>query len=387
MRKGAFVLAAALIVGCESTSAPSVTSPSPGPGASSSVAPGTAAPEPSPLPTARPVLKTSAVGAIPALFRYVALDTPLADGVHTRLWLVDLGAKRAPAIAAEWDAPSAPVGGWSASADGRTLLVSAQGTRSRVALSLVRPETGETRLLFEDPAVTVVAATVSPDGSRFAFTKYPAVGGSDLGMWIGRTGGGEPVRLTDPTTVTTVPQMALAWSRDAAWLAFTRDLDVTEVRLIRADGGEEIHAGPGEKVALRSAAPEVLVAQAVGEGSRIYSVDLASGRSTDLVKSEKGQVAQLAWHPAGTAFVYVLSDSASREASRGIWLWRTDVAAPQRLDVGGRVAFAPEWSADGSVLSALAGGDDARIPIVDLITGRQLSVLCRRGGTPPADCV
>ena len=49
--------------------------------------------------------------------------------------------------------------------------------------------------------------------------------------------------------------------------------------------------------------------------------------------------------------------------------------------------FAPEWSADGSVVSALGGGDDARLQILDLLTGRQLSVLCRRGGTPPADCV
>src|SRR5207245_3052387 len=93
--------------------------------------------EPSPLASARPEIKTTAVGTVPSLFRYVALDTPLVDGAHTRLWLIDLSSKRGPVLAAEWDAPAAPVGGWSASADGRTVIVSASGTRSRVALSML----------------------------------------------------------------------------------------------------------------------------------------------------------------------------------------------------------------------------------------------------------
>jgi hypothetical protein len=56
-----------------------------------------------------------------------------------------------------------------------------------------------------------------------------------------------------------------------------------------------------------------------------------------------------------------------------------------RVD-GGRVVFAPQWSRDGTVLSALGGGDDAIAPVLDLPSGRRIAILCRRGGTPPADC-
>jgi len=381
------ILLAALLLGCDVTSGPAST---PGPSASAGAA--VAGPiasgsvEPSPRPTARPGIRASAIGAMPSQFRYVALDTLLADGYHTRLWLIDLSSKRAPVLAAEWDAPASPVGGYSASADGRTIVISAAGARSRVALSVLRPETGELRVLFEDPVLVVVSPRISPDGSRFAFSKYPAAGGTDLGIWAGRISGGELERITEPSNASSVPQMPLAWSPDGAWLAFTRDLDVTEIRLVRAAGGEELRAGPGERVSWRATAPELAIEQPVGPGSRIYTVDLATGKTADLVKEDRGSVAALTWHPSGDRLAYVLSEGASREASLGIWLWRADLQRSGRTDAG-RTVFAPEWSADGSILSAIAGGDDARIPIVDLLTGRQLSVLCRRGGTPPADCV
>ena len=382
------VLAALALVACDAASTPTASSAPASAAVSGAPAPaGARSPEPAPLPTARPGIKTTAVGTIPSLFRYVALDTPLVDGAHTRLWLVDLSSRRAPVLAAEWDAPAAPVGGYSASADGRTVVISASGTRSRVALSVLRPETGETRVLFEDPAVTVVSARVSPDGARSAFTKYPAQGGFDQGIWTGRVAGGEFVRITAPTTDTTTPQMPIAWSPGSDWLAFTRDLpDGTEVRYVRADGGEEKLLGPGERVSWRATVPEVAIEAPVGPGSRIYTVDVATGTFTDIVKEDRGSVAALTWHPSGDRLAYVLSEGASREASGGIWIWRTDLRTATRIDAG-KTVFAPEWSGDGSVLSALAGGDDARIPIVDLLTGRQLSVLCRRGGTPPADCV
>ena len=382
------LLAALVLVACDVTNAPSATTaPATAAVSGASAQPGARSAEPSPLATARPGIKTAPVGTIPSLFRYVALETPLVDGAHTRLWLVDLSSKRAPVLAAEWDAPVSPVGGSSVSADGRTVLISASGTRSRVALSVLRPETGETRVLFEDPTVTAVAARVSPDGARFAFTRYPAQGGFDQGIWVGRIAGGELARITAPTTDTTTPQMPVAWSPDSARLAFTRDLaDGTEIRVVRADGGDEKLAGPGERAAWRTAAPELAIEQAVGAGARVYTIDVTTGKSTDIVKEDKGSVAALAWHPSGDRLAYVLSEGASREASGGIWIWRADSRTASRTDAG-KTVFAPEWSGDGSVLSALAGGDDARIPIVDLLTGRQLSVLCRRGGTPPADCV
>ncbi len=379
------LLATLLLVACDTVTAPSATS-TPAP-AISGGAPGSSSrpAEPPLLPAARPGIRATGVGAIPALFRYVALDTPLADGFRTRLWLVDLGSKRAPALAAEWDAPAAPVGGYSVSSDGRTVVISAAGTRSRVALYVARPETGDTRVLYEDPATIVLSPRISPDGTRYAFTKYPAEGGKDLGIWAGRTSGGDAKRVSEPSTASNVPQLAVAWSPDAAWLAFTRDLERAEVRAVPGDGGDEIRIGPGDKVSWRRTAPELLVAESVAPASRIYAVDLASGKATELVKLDKVFVPTLDWDPSGTRFVYAASENAAREASGGIWLRAPDGVAT-RLDVG-RTFLAPQWSRDGALLSALAGGDDSRIPIVDLLSGRQLSVLCRRGGTPPADCL
>jgi dipeptidyl aminopeptidase/acylaminoacyl peptidase len=139
-------------------------------------------------------------------------------------------------------------------------------------------------------------------------------------------------------------------------------------------------------VSWRAAAPELVVSYPSGPGSVIYTSDLATGTYKDLVKEDAGYVTALAWDPSGRSFAFVLTESASRQASQGSWLWRAGVQNLTSLNIG-RTVFAPEWSPDGTILSAIAGGDDARIPIVDLLTGRQLSVLCRRGGTPPADCV
>jgi dipeptidyl aminopeptidase/acylaminoacyl peptidase len=380
------ILLALSLVACES--APDTTSTAPRPVATSSpAARASASPsaEPSPLAAAVPGVRARAGGPVIDPFRYVPLESPLIDGMRTRLWLVDLSAKRAPVLVAEWDAPAAPVGGYSLSADGKTLIVSASGTRSRVALWLVRPETGEARVLFEDPDTIVLSPRVSPDGTRYAFTKYPASGGHDLGIWAGRMGS-DAARITDPTSSTNVPQLPLAWSPDSAWLAFSRDLERTEVDVVPAAGGDEITIGPGDKVSWRKAAPELLVADSVAPASRIYTADIRTGKTIDLVKVDKQFIPSVQWHPAGDRFVYVVSENAGREASGGIWVRTADGSAPLRLDVG-RVVFGPQWSREGTILSGLAGGDDSRIPIVDLLGGRQLSLLCRRGGTPPGDCL
>ncbi len=120
------------------------------------------------------------------------------------------------------------------------MIFSAAGDRARVALYLLRPETGETRVLFEDPATIVISPRLSADGQRYAFTKYPADGGSDLGVWTGSTSGGDPRRIAVPSTGSNVPAMPLAWSADGSWLAFTRDvsIDRTEVHLVPRDGGD-----------------------------------------------------------------------------------------------------------------------------------------------------
>jgi len=323
---------------------------------------------------------------LPERFRYFALDLPIADGFRTRLWLVDLSARRAPTAVAEWDAPASPVGGYSISADGKTAIVSAAGTRSRVALYLLRPQDAEVRVLFEEPGAIVVSSRISPDGQRFAFTKYPADGGSDLGMWTGATSGGAPRRIVDGSTSSSVPIMALSWSADSTWLAFTRELERTEIRLVSGDGGPEIAVGPGNKMSWRAKAPELLVADPDTRASRAYSFDLATRKAVDLFTVDKLFIPLVQWHPSLERFVYVEAESASREASGGIWIRNADGTGGTRLDTG-RSVSAPQWSSDGTMLTVLGGGDDAVVPVVELFSGRRITVLCRRGGTPPGDCV
>lgn len=342
---------------------------------------------PIPQPTSRPGIRATAAGPLPASLRYVALDSPIADGFHTRLWLVDLAGSRPPIVVAEWDAPASPVGGYSASADGAGVIVSAAGTRSRVALYLLRPETGETRILFEEAGTIAISPRISPDGQRVAFTKYPAAGGSDAGIWAGPTGG-ELRRIADPSTASNVPAMPLAWSADSAWLAFTRDvsLDRTEVHIAPRGGGTEVTVGEGDRVSWRTRAPELLVAAATTPPSRAYTYDLSTGTTTDVLTVAKLVIPVIGWHPTLDRFMYVESEGAGREASGGAWVRSADGSSAQRLDVG-RAAFAPEWSRDGSLLTALGGGDDAIVPLIDLLSGRRISVLCRRGGKPPGDCL
>lgn len=377
-----------LVAAC--TSAPTAaTAPTTAPSPSASPAGATAAPtaEPTPQPTARPGVRATAAGPIPVTFRYVAVDTPLADGFRTRLWLVDLSARRAPAVVAEWDGPASPVGDHSISADGTRVLLSASSARSRVALYLVRVDTGDVRTLVEDPQAIPISPRLSPDGSRYAFTKYPSAGGSDLGIWAAETAGGDARRIADPSAASNVPALPLAWSVDGEWLAFTRDVDLdrTEVHLAPRDGGREIVVGRGDRVAWRRAAPQLLVAALTPPTSRAYTFDLGTGKTADVVKLEKLFVASLQWHPTLDRFVYVESEGAGREASGGIWLRNADGTGAQRLDAV-RSAFAPEWSGDGTLLTGLAGGDDALVPVIDLQSGKRISVLCRRGGTPPGSC-
>lgn len=391
MRRGAVLLAAAMAIaacdvspGAGASPAAAATAPD-RPNASPLAA--TAAPaSPSPQPTSRPGIRANAAGTLPESFRYVALDLALADGFRTRLWLVDLAARRAPVMVAEWDAPASPVGGYSASSDGQTVMVSAAGTRSRVALYLLRPVTGETRVLFEEQRTIVISPRVSPDGQRYAFTQYPADGGSDLGMWSSLVSGGPLRRIVEPTTRSNVPAMALAWSAGSEWLAFSRELGRTEILLAPRDGGAEVDVGAGDKVSWRATAPELLVAASDAPASRVYTFDVAARKTRDLFTVPKLFVPFVQWHPRSDRFVYVEAESASRESSGGIWTRNADGSAPVRLDAGVK-ALSPEWSADGTLLTVLAGGEDATIPIIDLVSGRRVSMLCRRAGTPPGNCL
>lgn len=333
-------------------------------------------------------MRATAVGTIPESFRYVALDVPTADGFLTRLWLVDLTGGRGPVVVADWEAPASPAGGYSASADGRTVLVAATGSRSRVALYLLRPELGTTSVLFEEPGWIALSPALSADGAVFAFTRYPDGGGSDDGLYAGPIAGGEPRRIVAPDPQAIAPPLALGWSFDAAWLAYLRTRGSSDVVLAHRSGGSGAEIGPGDRVSWRRDPPQLLVA-ANGSGadpSRIYTYELATAAKVEVARVERAFFSFVQWHPHFDRFIYVESTDRGREASGGIWIRNADGSAPTRFDLGSG-AYAPEWSRDGTLVTALTGGDDSIVRLIELFTGRQVAVLCRRGGTPPADCV
>jgi Tol biopolymer transport system component len=347
----------------------------------------TASPQPSPSAPEVSLagIRAKPAGSLPDSFRYVAIDLTWAEGFRTRLWLVDLDAKRAPVVVAEWDGPASPVGEHSISADGKTVLISAKGSKARVALYLLRPETGTVATLFEEANVLAISPRISPDGQRFAFTRMPEGSPYDDGIWAGTAAGGELRRIVDQPRVTNVPRLPLAWSLDAVWVAFTTTKEKSEVALAHREGGPTIAVGDGDRVSWRRNPPELLVAANAATTSRLYTFDVNAKKANEIARIEKKAYAHIDWHPTLDRLAY--QETAFGVASVGgeVWVRSADGSGASSIDLG-RSVYAPQWSRDGTLLTALGGGDDSVTALIELFTGRRIAVLCKRGGTPPADC-
>lgn len=385
-------VAALALIACE---APSTPAPLPSASATLAVRPtaspaptatASARPAPSPDPVALAGVRAVPAGALPESFRFVALDIPWAEGVRTRLWLVDLQAKQAPRVVAEWDGWLAPVGDHSISADGRAVLISARGTRARVALYVLRPESGTVTTVFEEPGRIALSARISPDAQRFAFTRLVDGATRDEGVWSGPLAGGELKRIVEPASDLGAPIMSLGWSLDSVWVAVMRVRATSEIALAHREGGPEIPVGEGERVSWRRNRPELLVAANSPTASRLYTFDVTAKAAKEVARLEKRAFSHLEWHP--TLERLATQETAYGGASAGgeIWVRNADGTGASSVDLA-RTVHDPRWSRDGTMLTALGGGDDSATALVDLFTGRPIAVLCRRAGTPPADCV
>jgi hypothetical protein len=85
-------------------------------------------------------VQTTAVASIPREFAYV----DASPGRDVNLWLVDLTGATQPVSVARWSLGSNT---FSASRDGKTIIVAAPGETSVIALHLLRPLTGEATIL------------------------------------------------------------------------------------------------------------------------------------------------------------------------------------------------------------------------------------------------
>lgn len=335
-----------------------------------------------PSPTRRAGVAAEQAGPIPPSFRYLATRFG-----GTLLWLIDLERRGEPRLVARWDGTGSD---HSVSRDGRVVLIAAPGPHGHRALYLLRPETGQTSVLFEAPDAGVAwEPQLTADGTRFAFTKHPAAATTserDLGIWSGLTGGGPIARMADPSSGTSVPARTLGWSTDGRWLAFTRELEIPSVFIVPAEGGPPILVGEGHLASWRALEPKLLVAtgsaaRAPGPAS-LYAFDVAARASWELHRSAR-PITFVAYSPSGDRFLHVeRGPAADPLAASEFWMRDADGSAPRRL-AAPRGASDAAWSPDGAMITVQVGGDDSTVPVTDILGGRFVGAVCRRGGTPP----
>ena len=339
---------------------------------------------------------------VPAEFRYLVLGS----GDEFRLVVLDLNAGRATQVATARltvppggaTGPSAVV---SASLDGRTVLVTFVVREAGDSLFVVRPETGDAKLLLR---AEIRGAVVSADGSHVAIGRNdedPAL----TGLWVGTPDGAIRRLLADDPSSAGSPPLPYAFSPDSALLAFGIGLgDVgwqamvisataPEGRIDRSSGGPQIVGadasvvGPAVGAQFRSAR-ELFVwsSRSMFGGSTVaYVYDVATKQATNLYRPTAGiLIAAAAWRP--TAEQYATIDHPECCGPSGTaWLRGRDGSARKLGDAG----FVVEmwWSRDGSRLFAVAGGDDSVGGVADLLTGKSVMQFCKRGGgPPPAPC-
>lgn len=368
------LLVALVMLSCGPVAEPSPTPPPPTETPTASPPSPTPEPTATPDPTPQPGVRATALGQLPRSFRYVETAWPLGpEEVSVRLWLVDLDTAGAPARqAAEWVSASTS---FSASADGRSVVLEGIAPSGLPAIYLLRPETGEASVVFEEEGSRPVAPTVTHDGSRIAFGKRPLTGiGGDLGIWAGPIGGPYAL-IAAASELSNVPATPLGWSPTGEWLAFARRTARDEVRLVRSGGGPEVTVGEGRSISWRTQGPELLV----GAGDRMYTYGITTARTQDVHGDARGPFFDVHWHVALERFVY--ATSGTHPGGVEIWIRNADGSQPARVD-GERWVLAPRWSPDGTLLTALVGGDDSVVPIIDLATGREIAHVCRRGGAP-----
>jgi len=339
---------------------------------------------------------------VPVEFRYVVLG----GGDEFRLVVLDLNAGRATQVAtARLTVPPGGAAGpsavVSASLDGRTLLVSFDVPEASDSLFVVRPETGDAKLLLRGE---IRGAVISADGARIAIGRNDEDPSITV-LWAGTTDGAMRRLLADDASSNGSPPRPYAFSPDNALLAFGLGLGESgwqamviaasskEGRVDRSSGGTQIIGadasiiGPAVGAEFRSGR-ELFVwsSRSMFGGSTVaYLYDVVTKRATDLYRPSAGiLIAAAAWRP--TAEQYALIEQPECCGPGGTaWLRGRDGSSRKLGDAG----FVVEmwWSRDGSHLFARVGGDDSVGGITDLLTGNRIMQFCvRGGGPPPAPC-
>jgi Tol biopolymer transport system component len=315
-------------------------------------------------------VQTTAVASIPREFAYV----DASPGRDVNLWLVDLTGATQPVSVARWSLGSNT---FSASRDGKTIIVAAPGETSVIALHLLRPLTGEATILFDGPPGSrVFYPQLSPDGKRYAFTLL----GGEGGIWVGDISDGSVHQLHAP--VRQDPTL-FGWSDDSQWVSYSEPdeadlLNGPHIFLHNVIDGRRFNAGPGSRISWRARDPRVLTALVGGKGNQgafgaaIYTFDLTSQRRTELLSID-ARVEALGWSPARDEFLYLATDTGC-EFQRSIWV-RSPGAADAKQIGSVQTAQAAWWSSDGGTIYALVAGNGTEGIIMNATTGQTIATI------------
>lgn len=336
-------------------------------------------------PTAAVVARAASV---PADRRYVALS----DGQTGRIVLVDLKSGASTEVVASRGSPGRPYYAppFSASADGRRLLVAAVGPSDRSALYLVDVPAGRVTLLYEDEETWGVGAlrgVISPDGTRYAFHGHN-------GVRIGDTAGGVTRSFLEDEDHTDFTKVwyPLAFSADRTAMILAQGTDsVTKVAVFLASNGAQYWSGIGSQVSLRDTPPYLAVAGAAGAfggENLVYAVDPNDGVIRELEPLGAKYFGSIAWHPSADRVLYTVSDGPFAEGD--VYTRSLADDAPKRVE-STRKIWEAWWSSDGSRIYATAArGTSAGAPgvgdidIIELPGGRVVASVCR--ADPRAQC-
>src|SRR5438874_2102678 len=236
MRRVALAMGVVLAAAC--MPGPAVTVASPSPFAATPTATRSASPSPSENPG--PLNVVSAV-AIPPSFHYFSVG----QGESFRILLFDEDRAQPPAVVLTSGRPPVPAGpdvradAFTASADGRVIVVMRRLSEQQTMYDVLRPETGELRTLLSGAGLG--PPVLSTDGRRIAFARRsddPALNG----LWLlAVAGAAGPTRLvSDAVQRVGSPPEPLAWSDDGKWLAISPVLgdSGSEVAVIDPAAGE-----------------------------------------------------------------------------------------------------------------------------------------------------
>ncbi|MCB0077112.1 MAG: thioredoxin domain-containing protein [Anaerolineales bacterium] len=191
--------------------------------------------------------------------------------------------------------------------------------------------------------------TLSPDGSRIAFTAPSPEG--DVEIYVADVESGEATNLTNQVGQDQQP----LWSPDGNSIAFVsvREGGDTDIWLMGADGSEPRRLArlPGTEL-LGSWSPdgsEIVYAAQSELGQTLFIVNVESGESRPLTEGVGRNDGAPAWNPNGELIVFYSSPDGVAPPS--LYTIRPDGSEETQLTNSGLPSVFPTWSPDGRRLA------------------------------------